>query len=193
MSSLNFPHSLKNPLISINFICDWRHWSHPVPLPPPKVIQWLYSCTLLACFYWLELHISTCQSFVHMSWWVFLLHSCPNKTLTLKALFLFPICLVLWCPAIPSPPLPHFAASCQMLFLFVCLIVGLFVLCLLKLSPYSPFSLSSFHLSAWLVCHPVSLDGFILFPLNQNKPLSHEITHWSKSGPGLSNQIAEDF
>lgn len=130
-------------------------------------------------------HVSVSRTRVSMG---FPLHSRPNQILTLKALF--PNCLVFWCPAITFQS-SCFAASWQM-FLFVCLFNSCSV-CALELSPSLPFSLSYFHLSAWLVCHPVGLDGFILFPLNQNKPLSHEITHWSKSGPGLGNQIAEEF
>lgn len=106
-----------------------------------------------------------------------------------------PICLVMWCPAITHPPPPHPAASCQMFF-FVRLLNNCVVS--IEITPLAPnppsLVIFPFERMACLCLPPsVSLDGFILFPLNQNKPLSHEITHWSKCGPGLSNQIAEDF
>lgn len=62
---LNFSYSLKIPLISINFICDWQHWPYPAPPIPSKVTQ--CSCTLLhaslGCSF-----TSACHPSVHLPW-----------------------------------------------------------------------------------------------------------------------------
>lgn len=127
-------------------------------------IQWLYSCTLFACFYWLErltiriltrskccsspARVSllyTCLDFVSffLSFPFFFWHTCPNKNLNIVSFLPFLICLLLWCPAIQFtyPLLPHFLLHlARFLFLFLSLIVGLFVLCLMEFSLHSHYS-----------------------------------------------------
>lgn len=97
---LNFSHSLKIPLISINFICDWKHWPYPAPPPPipSKVIQW--SCTLFACFSWLQLHISMSSLSTTAMTTFFCCFHVRRKTHTLKVFPLF-LPFVWWCGALP--------------------------------------------------------------------------------------------
>lgn len=177
---LNFSHSLKIPLISINFICDWKHWPYPVP-PPPYLLQ-LFSGPVpflhasLGCSF-----TSACHPSVHLPWQLSSVASILKKTHThwKSSLFFSHLCGdVVPCHYF-SNTFP-FAASCQMFFS-----VSLFnssVLSNEMTTPPIPPPLLSSHSSAWLVCvpspfpSPVGLDEFMLFPFNQNKPWSHDNT-----------------
>lgn len=128
----------------------------------------------------------------------FLFTSLSRKETTIKAESQpssCPHCVVMWCLPLLVRHLPICSILPDVLFRhFVCSVLSH------EMSTPSPFPRPCGHpiLSAWLVCvplfpSPLGLDEFILFPFNQNKPWSHEITHWFKSGPGLSNPIAEDF
>lgn len=115
-----FPYSLKNPLISVDFIRDWWHWSHPVHTSTSKLTV-SSGCVPAPCLHvWPErLHISIlaeckcCSCPARVS----LLHTCLDgffsvcilvqmKTLTLNAPFLSPF---VWCRgALQLSVLPHY-------------------------------------------------------------------------------------
>lgn len=95
---LNFSHSLKIPLISINFICDWKHWPYPAP---PYLLQ-LFSGPVpflhasLGCSF-----TSACHPSVHLPWQLSSVASIlKKKPHTLKVFPLF-LPFVWWCGALP--------------------------------------------------------------------------------------------
>lgn len=147
-----FSYSLKNLLISIDAICDWWYWSHPVPNPP---LNWQYPVVVFpspVCMFLLARTSFTpassqckcCPSPARVS----LLYTCVDG----------PFCCVLIQKntisyhrklSVSFHPLSgvvllgygiyltHFAASCQMVCFSV--LVGLLVLFVME-SPLHPHS-----------------------------------------------------
>lgn len=191
---LNFSHSLKIPLISINFICDWKHW----PYPPPSYLLKLFSDPLPFLHASLGCSFTSYHPSVHLPWQLSSVASILKKNTHIESLPSFsPICVVMWCPAITFPTPSHLLHLARCYFS-----VSLFNSSVLshEMTTLPPSPRPSYH--------PIRAHGLSVSPPPFNPLLAwmssccflltktnpgHMITHWFKSGPGLSNQIAEDF
>lgn len=188
MSSPWFFPFFKNP----SHYHKFHMWLKTLTLSLPAILYYIiqWTCTPLHAYLGWSF---TCTSFLRAPAITTFFARHIESILSFSSIF-----VVMWCPAISSPTFSHSLHPARCSFLSLCLIV---LFCQMKW-PYSTHFLCilDYPIRAHGLCvsppsfHPlICLDEFILFPFNQNKPWSHEITHWFKSGPGLSIKLQRTF